>query len=88
MQSSMLITFEDTGKGLGLEPVIQLKVNGASQDPRDRLLKGLFQNGGGFLEIDITHQHQISSEEGYPEQVKHISLPRFYFNSTLSCMLI
>lgn len=74
MQSSMIITFDDAGKGLGLEPVISLKVNGVSEDPRDRLLKSLFQGGGSFLEIVHTHQDNVATPQGYPEMIKHISL--------------
>lgn len=72
MESSIKVDFRDNGNGKGLEPVIAIKLID-SEDPRDGLLKTLFQSLGGessWLSVSFDH-HIINGAE---DKVTYVSL--------------
>lgn len=52
--------------GTGIEPVIKVNLN-PSDDPRDKLLKSLFQSIGDNLEVIYTNNEREDTEDGHPQ---------------------
>lgn len=62
MKSTLRVDFLDRGEGKGLEAVIKVNLIG-SDDPRDKLLKSLFQAEGDVLKIEyIDHKHTVTKD--------------------------
>jgi hypothetical protein len=79
MLSSIKIDFADLGKGI--EPIIRVNAV-TSDDPRDNLLKTLFQGGHKYLQIEFTDCKHGVTEHNLPKMDKTILLyqPRVDFN--------
>lgn len=71
MLSSIKIDFRSGSKGI--EPIISVHVED-SDDPRDKLIKTLFQSAGNHLRIRYGEQREKSNRHGLPELVKEIYL--------------
>lgn len=56
MKSSIKIDFLDRGTGKGVEPVITVKIV-SSDDPRDKLIKVLFESLGGESYLQAAYQY-------------------------------
>lgn len=73
MKSSLKVDFCDR-KGNGIERIIRVFIDGASDDPRDSLLKTLFQSTGDFLQIEYTGHKHVNNSAGLPELEKTLIL--------------
>lgn len=73
MQSTIRIDFADLGFGRGLEPIIRVKAI-TTDDPRDQLIKTLFQSTE-FLEVQFTENtEKKNAETGLSETDSRIIL--------------
>lgn len=74
MQSTIRIDFADLGIGRGLEPIIRVKAI-TTEDPRDQLIKTLFQGSVDYLQVEFTEcTHKTNKETGLAEMDKIIIL--------------
>lgn len=73
MKNSIKVDFCDrTGKGI--EPIIRVFIDGTSDDPRDALLKTLFQSTNDYLQIEYTNHKHVTNAAGLPEMEKTLIL--------------
>lgn len=77
MNSTIKIDYLDRGTGKGLEPVITVKIS-QTDDPRDKLLKALFESlqGGSFLQLWYNNMDTSRNDRGHwiQEGDKHLIL--------------
>lgn len=68
MRSRIELDYVDFGMigGNGPEPVIRVDLN-PSGDPRDKLLKTLFQSIGDTLEVIYSGNEREDTEDGHPQ---------------------
>lgn len=70
MQSTIRIDFADLD-GSGIQPILRIKAI-TTDDPRDQLIKTLFQGDVPYLQVQFTDHKHRTSEEGLPIMDKTI----------------